>query len=99
MAGVAVASISGSTRAADFQLSYTAGFRDAAGGFAGGTEMRLLVAHAAGSMPEMAIEKTGPVRKGGRPRKSWCSTRPAPAGASTTCSPTVSPTAGCAIWR
>src|SRR5215470_4271334 len=45
MAGAAVASTSGSTSAADFQLSYAAGFRDAAGGFAGGTEMRLLVAH------------------------------------------------------
>jgi hypothetical protein len=45
IAGTVVAIISGSTRAADFQLSYTAGFRDAAGRFAGGTEMRLLVAH------------------------------------------------------
>lgn len=35
------------TRAAadDFQISYAAGFRDPAGRFAGGTEMRLLLAH------------------------------------------------------
>jgi hypothetical protein len=35
----------GSAAADDFQLSYGAGARDAAGRFMGGTEMRLLVAH------------------------------------------------------
>src|SRR3984957_14824236 len=33
-------------RADDFQISFAAGARDAAGHFAGGTEMRLLTAHA-----------------------------------------------------
>jgi hypothetical protein len=32
-------------RADDFQVSYTAGSRDEAGRFAGGTEMRLLTPH------------------------------------------------------
>lgn len=45
IAGASVATASGHTRAADFELSYAAGFRDAAGRFAGGTELRLLVTH------------------------------------------------------
>src|SRR5258707_12131181 len=40
-----VTSFAGRTAADDFQVSYTAGSRDEAGRFAGGTEMRLLTTH------------------------------------------------------
>src|SRR5438874_13259607 len=42
----AIATVVHAGRADDFQVSYAAGSRDEAGRFAGGTEMRLLVAHA-----------------------------------------------------
>src|SRR5258708_17696178 len=42
----ASAAFAAGSRAEDFQVSYAAGARDEAGRFAGGTEMRLLVAHA-----------------------------------------------------
>jgi hypothetical protein len=49
MFGGAVAAAHGAqVRADDFQISFAAGSRDAAGRFAGGTEMRLLTAHAGG---------------------------------------------------
>src|SRR5712691_12884023 len=41
-----IAAFAAGTRADDYQVSYAAGSRDEAGRFAGGTEMRLLVAHA-----------------------------------------------------
>jgi len=44
--GAVAAAIPGQARADDFQVSFAAGGRDAAGRFAGGTEMRLLTAHA-----------------------------------------------------
>ena len=40
-----IAAFAAPSRADDFQVSYAAGSRDEAGRFAGGTEMRLLVAH------------------------------------------------------
>src|SRR5437660_50534 len=43
---LASAAFAAGSRADDFQVSYAAGSRDEAGRFAGGTEMRLLVAHA-----------------------------------------------------
>ena len=44
--GAAVAAPCAQVRADDYQISFVAGARDAAGRFAGGTEMRLLTAHA-----------------------------------------------------
>ena len=44
--GAVVAAPCAQIRADDFQISFAAGARDAAGRFAGGTEMRLLTAHA-----------------------------------------------------
>jgi len=44
-ATVITAVAQGQARADDFQVSFQAGVRDAAGRFAGGTEMRLLTAH------------------------------------------------------
>src|SRR6266478_2350704 len=41
----ALAAFAGGSRAEDFQVSFAAGSRDEAGRFAGGTEVRLLVAH------------------------------------------------------
>src|SRR5438876_11026109 len=41
----ALAAFAGGSRADDFQVSFAAGSRDEAGRFAGGTEIRLLVAH------------------------------------------------------
>src|SRR3954468_15862065 len=41
----AIATVVQAGRADDFQVSYTAGSRDEAGRFAGGTEMRLLTTH------------------------------------------------------
>src|SRR6266699_128122 len=48
LVGLALASaaFAAGGRAGDFQVSYAAGSRDETGRFAGGTEMRLLVAHA-----------------------------------------------------
>src|SRR6266702_6411009 len=46
LAGAATAAVAAGSRADDFQVSYAAGSPDEAGRFAGGTEMRLLVAHA-----------------------------------------------------
>src|SRR6266700_4889607 len=45
LAGAATAAVAAGSRADDFQVSYAAGSRDEAGRFAGGTEIRLLVAH------------------------------------------------------
>src|SRR5712691_5474945 len=45
LAGAATAAVAAECRADDFQVSYAAGSRYEAGRFAGGTEMRLLVAH------------------------------------------------------
>ena len=42
---LALCALGGQGRADDFQLSYAAGGRDEAGGFAGGTEMRVLAPH------------------------------------------------------
>ena len=44
--GAVVAVAGAQVHADDFQISFAAGSRDAAGHFAGGTEMRLLTAHA-----------------------------------------------------
>jgi hypothetical protein len=44
--GIIAAASCAQVRAEDFEISFAAGSRDAAGRFAGGTEMRLLTAHA-----------------------------------------------------
>jgi hypothetical protein len=46
LVALGVGALASHAAADGFQISYAAGFRDAAGRFAGGTEMRLLVAHA-----------------------------------------------------
>src|SRR2546423_13369781 len=77
VACAALAAATQQSRADDFQVSYAAGSHDEAGHFLGGTEMRLLVAHGAGSMAGTGTGETGP-GGGGRRGRGICG--PAPPG-------------------
>ena len=76
--------VAGTTRARadDFQVSYTAGSRDEAGRFAGGTEMRLLTTHEGRLYAGNGYWQDRPGTEGRKAHKSWSSMRPAGAGGS-----------------
>jgi hypothetical protein len=78
LAAFVVAAAAPPLRADDFQISYAAGSRDAAGRMMGGTEMRVLAAHGG----RLFAGKTGLDRRAGRPRKFLRSMPPAAAGGS-----------------
>lgn len=69
-------------RAATFVPSYRAGARDEADQFAGGTEMRLLAAHAGKLYAGNGYREERPGGTGGKVRKSWFLVRPTAAGGS-----------------
>jgi len=71
-------------RADDFQVSYTAGSRDEAGRFAGGTEMRVLTTHEGRLYAGNGTGRTALERRDRKAHKSWSSMRPAGAGGSIT---------------